>query len=164
MNNGSLARRTVLVVEDEPLIALDICDSLQGAGATVLSAHTLSAGLRLAGHPDLSVAVIDFGLSDGDGTAICERLKQRSVPFVLHSGYRHTAEACGGGIVLPKQDDARAVGRRSHPSLARQLAQHAQTRQEGRAAGAQDRTQALVPVVVPLHRVFIDFFNATVVA
>jgi DNA-binding response OmpR family regulator len=102
MTSVSLAGRTVLLVEDEPLIALDICESLHDAGASVLSAHTLSAGLHLAGHPDLSVAVIDYRLGDGDGTAICDRLKQRDVPFVLHSGYADLAEACGAGIVLPK--------------------------------------------------------------
>jgi DNA-binding response OmpR family regulator len=101
MSNGPLAGYTVLVVEDEPLLALDICDSLQSAGASIVNASTLSVGLELAGHPGLSVAVLDFGLSDGEGTAICERLKQRGVPFVLHSGYDHV-EACSGGIVLPK--------------------------------------------------------------
>jgi DNA-binding response OmpR family regulator len=58
--------------------------------------------LRLAGHPDVLVAVLDFGLRDGDGSEICERLKERDVPFVLHSGYDHAADACGGGVVLPK--------------------------------------------------------------
>jgi CheY-like chemotaxis protein len=102
MASASLAGRTVLVVEDEPLLALHICDQLQREGASVLSAHTLSVGLQLADHPDVSVAVLDFGLSDGDGTAICERLKGRGVPFVLHSGYDHVPEACPAGIVLPK--------------------------------------------------------------
>jgi DNA-binding response OmpR family regulator len=102
MTSGFLAGRTILLVEDEPLIALDICDCLQGAGASVLSAHTLSAGLRLASHPEVSVAVVDFRLGDGDGTAICDRLKDRGVPFVLYSGYDTIAKDCGAGIVLPK--------------------------------------------------------------
>ena len=77
MSSGPLAGRTVLLVEDEPLVALDIRASLEAAGASVLGAHTLSAGLRLADHADVSVAVVEFRLSDGDGTAICERLKRR---------------------------------------------------------------------------------------
>jgi len=102
MTSGFLAGRTILLVEDEPLIALDICDCLQGAGASVLSAHTLSSGLRLAGHPEVSIAVVDFRLGDGAGTAICDRRKERGVPFVLYSGYDNVAKACGADIVLPK--------------------------------------------------------------
>ena len=41
MNGGSLSGRTILVVEDEPLIALDIVDGLKAAGATVFGAHTV---------------------------------------------------------------------------------------------------------------------------
>jgi DNA-binding response OmpR family regulator len=97
-----LSGRSVLVVEDEPLIALDIADGLRTAGASVYCAHNLRDGLRLAMHPDLAAAVVDFGLSDGEGTALCEKLHERGVPFVLHSGYKHVSEACRSGTVVPK--------------------------------------------------------------
>jgi DNA-binding response OmpR family regulator len=92
----------VLVVEDEPLIALDIVQGFRAAGASVFCARNLRDGLRLAGHPDLAAAVVDFGLSDGEGTALCERLNQRGVPFVLHTGYSHVGEVCTSAIVVPK--------------------------------------------------------------
>lgn len=92
----------MLVVEDEPLIALDIAEAMRTAGASVLTAHKLEDGLRLAAHPDLSAAIVDFGLSDDVGTALCERLTERGVPFVLHSGYVHIDEACRTGVVVPK--------------------------------------------------------------
>ena len=72
---------------------MDVGDSLRKAGASVITAHTSRDGLRLAEYPGLSAAVIDFGLNDGDGTMICERLNQRGVPFVLHTGYTHVHEA-----------------------------------------------------------------------
>lgn len=81
---------------------MDLADGLRKAGAAVMTAHTLCDGLRLAGRPDLSAAVIDFGLSDAVGTALCERLNERGVPFVLHTGYTHVHEACRTGIVLTK--------------------------------------------------------------
>jgi hypothetical protein len=62
----------------------------------------LDDGLRLAGHPDLSAAVLDFGLKDDEGTALCERLTERRIPFVLHSGYSHVHHACLAGVVIPK--------------------------------------------------------------
>ena len=97
-----LSGRSILIVEDEPLIALDIVENFRNAGASVMAAHRLSDGLRLAGHPDLSAAVVDLGLSDGEGTALCERLKERGIPFVLHSGYQHAGEACPADVLVGK--------------------------------------------------------------
>jgi len=98
----TLAGHTILVVEDEPLIALAIVEDCKAAGAQVHTAYNLCDGLRLADHPDLSAAVVDFGLSDGKGSALCERLNERQVPFILHTGYTHVHEACRSGIVVPK--------------------------------------------------------------
>jgi DNA-binding response OmpR family regulator len=98
----ALAGRTILVVEDEPLIALAIVEDFKAAGASVHTAYNLCDGLRLADHPDLSAAVLDFGLTDGEGSALCERLSERQVPFVLHTGYTQVHEACRSVIVVPK--------------------------------------------------------------
>jgi DNA-binding response OmpR family regulator len=100
-----LAGHAILIVEDEPLVALDIADAFREAGASVLTASKVQDGLRFAGHPDLSAAMVDFGLSDGEGTALCERLKARGIPFILHSGYTHIHEACRAGVVIPKPAD-----------------------------------------------------------
>jgi DNA-binding response OmpR family regulator len=90
------------VIEDEPLIALDVGECFRRAGAFVLTVFNLRNGLRLAGDADLSAAVVDFVLSDGEGTAVCERLNERGIAFVLHSGYSHVHEACRVGVVVPK--------------------------------------------------------------
>jgi CheY-like chemotaxis protein len=50
----------------------------------------------------LSAAIMDFGLGDGDGDTLCARLNRRGIPYVLHSGYSHTGEACRSGISVPK--------------------------------------------------------------
>jgi DNA-binding response OmpR family regulator len=109
MDAVNLKGRSILVVEDEPIIALDIVDSFRQVGASVLSAHNLRDGLRLAGHPDLSAAVLDFGLSDDDGTALCERLAERRIPFVVHSGYRDVRGVCRAGAVVPKPADPKVL-------------------------------------------------------
>jgi DNA-binding response OmpR family regulator len=102
MDTSALVGRSILIVEDEPLVALDIVDCFRNAGASVLMAHRLNDGIRLAGHPDLSAAVVDFGLSDGEGTALCERLNARGIPFILHSGYSQLNEACRRGVLIAK--------------------------------------------------------------
>ena len=97
-----LAGHVILVLEDEPLIALDIMQSLRGAGASVLGAGCIRDALPLACHPDLSAAILDFGLSDGDAGEVCALLDARDVPFVLYSGYQHVSEACRKGVHLEK--------------------------------------------------------------
>ena len=66
-----LTGRSILVVEDEPLICLDTTRRLQAAGAKVLAASHLDKALGLAGHPDLSAGVLDFDLGNADSTLIC---------------------------------------------------------------------------------------------
>ena len=94
--------RVILLVEDEPLIALDVTSCLKSAGARVLSARGLQEGLRLADHPELAGAVLDFRLGGDDASTLCERLADRGLPFVLHSGYGHLPAARGAGVVIPK--------------------------------------------------------------
>ena len=54
---------------------------------------------------DLSAAVLDCGRADANADGLCGRLKERAIPFVLHSGYGHVEEACEGGAVVPKPAD-----------------------------------------------------------
>lgn len=99
---ASLGDRTVLIVEDEPLVALDIAQAFEHVGAIVVRARSLADASRLVEQHGLSAAVLDFGLGDGDAEALCDRLNERAVPFVLHSGYTHMGESCRSGIVVPK--------------------------------------------------------------
>jgi DNA-binding response OmpR family regulator len=102
MQGTSLAGRSILIVEDEPLIALDLVKAFQQAGAVVLAARSLAEATPLVEHNELSAVVVDFGLGDHDADALCTRLDQRNIPFVLHSGYSHYGPACRNGIVVPK--------------------------------------------------------------
>jgi DNA-binding response OmpR family regulator len=97
-----LQGRWILVVEDQSLVALDIADSLTKAGATVLSAATLEAGLPLPEHPYLAAAILDFGLRDGDSGVLCARLTERGIPFVVYTGYEEVHESCRAGVLVRK--------------------------------------------------------------
>ena len=92
----------ILVVEDQTLVALDIAHSFSEAGATVLRAATLKEGWRLAEHAQLSAAILDFGLSDGDSGVLCARLTERGIPFVVFTGYDEVPETCRAGVLVRK--------------------------------------------------------------
>jgi CheY-like chemotaxis protein len=95
-----LQGRTILVVEDQSLVALDIADSLTKAGASVQRAATLQEGLPLAEHPQLSAAILDFVLRDGDSGVLCARLTERGIPFVVYTGYDEVPAACRNGVIV----------------------------------------------------------------
>jgi len=82
-----LSRKLVLLVEDEPLIALDIEHHLRKSGARVVAAATLDAAWSIANHPYLSAAIVDLCLGAQSAVPICRRLADRNVPFVVHTGY-----------------------------------------------------------------------------
>src|SRR5258705_10129631 len=86
--------RIILVVEDEPLLAIDIATTLANSGARVLVARGPKRGLKLAQDPELSAAVVDFRLGDDDATAICHFLRSLEVSLVIYSGYGRFPQAC----------------------------------------------------------------------
>ncbi|NTH49285.1 response regulator [Agrobacterium rhizogenes] len=78
---------SVLLLEDQPLIALDIEDVLQDAGyadvTTISSCEEAEKWLE-AHSPDL--VILDIKLRDGDCTNIVDTMKKRRISFLVHSG------------------------------------------------------------------------------
>jgi CheY-like chemotaxis protein len=87
MEHPALRGRSILVVEDEVLIAMDIVQALERAGANATMTTTVRHALILVEHDGLSAAIMDHALSDGDSTELCARLKERGIPYVSYSGY-----------------------------------------------------------------------------
>src|SRR6478672_7940031 len=95
---ATLTGRTILVIEDEPLVALAIADAFKSAGAQVLIARTLEHAIREAGTANLTAAVIDHAMHDGATTSdVCALLKERDIPFIVYSGFTKLEGACAVG-------------------------------------------------------------------
>jgi DNA-binding response OmpR family regulator len=109
MQNLPLSGAAILVVEDEPLVALDLRQTLEIAGAYVFAATQLSHALQLAGHPDISAAVLDYRLGDGDCTPICTLLSERDIPFVFYSGYDDVRQNWPDAAHVQKPADATTI-------------------------------------------------------
>lgn len=56
----------------------------------------------MAAQPNLSAAVVDYRLGDGDGAALCKHLRARGLPFVVYTGYPNVPDVCRSGIILAK--------------------------------------------------------------
>ncbi len=87
MEFPALRGRSILVVEDEPLIGMHIREALEKAGAKVTATTALRHALILIDHDGLAGAIMDHALGDGDSTEVCVRLKARNIPYVCYSGY-----------------------------------------------------------------------------
>ena len=87
----------ILVVEDEPVVAMCLEDILEGLGCvTIGPASRLAEGLALAEASGLDAAILDINLGGGDRSiAIAETLRRRHVPFVFASGYGAPPEGFG---------------------------------------------------------------------
>ena len=86
MSAGGMARR-VLVLDDEPVILMDLEYELREAGFDPVIASSEAHALDAIDRAPLDAAVLDVNLGGGTTCeAVALRLSQLGVPFVLHSG------------------------------------------------------------------------------
>ena len=90
---------TVLLVENEPLIALDLEGMLLEAGVGRVH-HTMSVGAALdwlAGNAP-ALAILDVVVEGGSSASVADRLRQRAIPFLIYSGHARHGELHGAGL------------------------------------------------------------------
>ena len=109
MESSTLSGRSILIAEDEPLIALDIAEAFKDAGATTVVTSTLHQALVLVEHDGLSAAVLDHALPDGDSSQLCQRLDERMLPFVVYSGLGNLHGACAKGAHIKKPENPKVL-------------------------------------------------------
>lgn len=96
----------ILIVEDEPLIAMMLEDFLDILGRKVVGvADSVSSALPLLAAGGIDAAIVDVNLSDGEKCwPVADALAVAGIPFIV---------ATGGG------DDMIADGHRHRPILAK---------------------------------------------
>jgi CheY-like chemotaxis protein len=93
MAPGSLTCRSalphdVLIVEDDPIIALDLEDTILGFGVTtVRTAGNVVRALQMIADRAPDFALLDVGLIRETSFAIAEELASRNIPFIFVTGY-----------------------------------------------------------------------------
>jgi DNA-binding response OmpR family regulator len=102
MQNASLQGSSILVVEDEPLISLDIELAFAGTGAKLTSTSTLPEATLLVELAGLSAAIIDHGLCRDTSTVLYERLNRRGIPFLIYTAHSLTEIECKTGVLITK--------------------------------------------------------------
>ena len=94
----------ILVVDDEPIIAMTVGDWLADLGHTVLGPATdLTTALALA-EQAVDAVILDISLGAQTTVALARRLAERGIPFAVASGHDATTAdpAFAAGLPLPK--------------------------------------------------------------
>ncbi|MCM2291012.1 GAF domain-containing protein [Allorhizobium sp. BGMRC 0089] len=79
---------TVLIVEDQMLIAMDAEMMLNDAGfSDVITARSAAEALHKLGPRRPTVAIVDINLGDHTSLPVAEELYRRGIPFVFATGY-----------------------------------------------------------------------------
>ncbi len=104
---------TILIVEDDPFIAMDLEFSFEDAGMTVVGPvdDVESALAALAAH-DIDCASLDYNLGKETSLPIAEVLGEKGVPFVFATGHPGAIANDLGiepGRVLPKPVDPSTI-------------------------------------------------------
>lgn len=85
----------VLIVEDDPIIALDFEDTILGFGVkAVRIAGNVVKALEMIADQAPDFALLDVGLVREKSFAIAERLAELKIPFIFVTGY-------GANVRLP---------------------------------------------------------------
>jgi DNA-binding response OmpR family regulator len=79
------ARKTILVIEDEPQIVMGLKDSLEFEGFRVAAAGNGKEGIALARSEAPDAVILDLMLPDMNGYAVCEEIRRQSVfvPIIM---------------------------------------------------------------------------------
>ncbi len=108
----ALAGRRVLIVEDNPLIALELEEMLRERGLAIAgTARSLDAALALAASERIDVALLDVNVGRQKIDPVANLLASRSCPFVFLTGYGRTGlpEAHSSCAIVGKPFDAEQI-------------------------------------------------------
>jgi DNA-binding response OmpR family regulator len=107
----------ILMLEDEPLILMDLEFAAEDAGARALCASSVREAMAIlqAGEA-VDSAILDVTLKDGETCVpVAQALDERGIPYLLHSGdldrHDETVRALGKELVAKPASAARVIDR-----------------------------------------------------
>lgn len=91
----------ILVVEDEPIVAMMLEDMLAELGAVAVGpAGTVRQALELAEAGGFDAALLDVNLNGVRSDAVADTLRAQGMPFVVATGYGVGEDVGFGGAIL----------------------------------------------------------------
>ena len=86
--NNPLAGKSVLIVEDDPFIALALEETLGDFGVIIAGqAHTIARAERLAREANYDLALLDVNVGHETIDTVADIVAARAIPFVFTTGH-----------------------------------------------------------------------------
>lgn len=105
--------KTILLMEDNPVLGLEVAFALEDEGADVKGpVARLEAGLETLADGVPDAAVLDVELADGEVFPLAERLREQGVPFVFYTARGsegHMRARSGNAPVISKSHGSAVV-------------------------------------------------------
>jgi CheY-like chemotaxis protein len=103
VSDGSNCPADVLIVEDDPIIAIDFEDRLLGFGVkSVRTVGSVAQALAAIAARAPDFALLDVELSREKSFAVAERLAALQIPFVFVTGYDAEARIAPDFVKRPR--------------------------------------------------------------
>lgn len=91
-----MSLQCVLVAEDEMIIGVDLCDTVEEAGFEVAGPYdTASSAIDSLERRKPDLAILDVRLDDGEVYPLADALIAANVPVIFHSGEVTPSEVSG---------------------------------------------------------------------
>jgi PAS domain S-box-containing protein len=91
-NQSQLQGKRIIIIEDEPLVALDVESSLIAGGCELIgSAGTVDTARALVAGAECDAALLDVNLAGHPVDELAAALTQRNIPFAFVTGYGREA-------------------------------------------------------------------------
>jgi DNA-binding response OmpR family regulator len=85
---NQVPHRSILIVEDDPLLAMDLEWTLQRAGFAVIGpAITTEEAFNLLHRHTPDLIILDLNLDSETGFPVADRLVKAGIPFLILSGH-----------------------------------------------------------------------------
>jgi DNA-binding response OmpR family regulator len=78
--------RSILVLEDEPLIRFELTSLFESAGARVIPARNCQQAVTAIARSQVCAALLDHGLREGNVAPLCALLADFRIPFMFYTG------------------------------------------------------------------------------
>ena len=119
--SAALNGRSILIVEDQFLAAINLEDTVRKAGVEMVElASCLEDAYELLDAITFDVAFLDLRLKDVDALPLGEELVKQGMPVIVYSGHaeQRCAEALPKAIILHKPATPRQILRAVEEALA----------------------------------------------
>jgi len=104
-----LAERSILVVEDHPLIRFELTNLFEAVGAQVIAAGTREQANKAIEQYRLCAALLDHGLREDNVAPLCELLAEAQIPYMFYTGYPGLERIYPSAIIVQKRANAEVL-------------------------------------------------------